>query len=220
MCSSFLQKHVTSMHRDQRKCRRLTCRAEQGPWGKQKEPGCQHGNGESLATHEDGCLRRGEGERFHSQASNGRDWVFARGCYTQRAGWYERGALERKSAPDAGQHEERLWNVVTLSEIRFSVVSSDARRERLGFLMVRLAPQQSLSLGAIRITYLPDGEFSIPPAVLYPQASAEHWSAYAHLIGKDGRLISNAGAHVIQPDAQTLLVDAGVGPRAVNIDEL
>ncbi len=86
--------------------------------------------------------------------------------------------------------------------------------------MVLLAPQQSLSLGSIRITYLPDGEFSIPPAVLYPQASAEHWSAYAHLIGKDGRLISNVGAHVIQTDAQTLLVDAGVGPRAVNIDEL
>ena len=107
-----------------------------------------------------------------------------------------------------------------LGEIRFSVVSSDARRERPGFIMVLLAPQQSLSLGAIRITYLPDGEFSIPPAVLYPQASAENWSAYAHLIGNDGRLISNVGAHVIQTDSQTLLVDAGMGPRAVNIDEL
>ena len=67
--------------------------------------------------------------------------------------------------------------------------------------MVLLAPQQSLSLGAIRITYLPDGEFSIPPSVLYPQASTEHWSAYAHLIGKDGCLISNVGAHVIQTDS-------------------
>jgi glyoxylase-like metal-dependent hydrolase (beta-lactamase superfamily II) len=128
--------------------------------------------------------------------------------------------LERKRAPDAGQHEARLWNVVTLGEIRFSGVSSDARRERSAFIMVLLAPQQSISLGAIRITYLPDGEFAIPPAVLYPQASAEHWSANAHLIGKDGRLVSNVGAHVIQTDAQTLLVDAGVGPRTVNIDEL
>src|SRR5260221_3841917 len=86
--------------------------------------------------------------------------------------------------------------------------------------MVLLAPQQSLSLGSIRITYLPDGEFSIPPAVLYPQASAENWSAYAHLIGNDGRLISNVGAHVIQTDSQTLLVEAGVAPRTVNIYEL
>ena len=86
--------------------------------------------------------------------------------------------------------------------------------------MVLLAPQQSISLGAIRITYLPDGEFFLPPSVLYPQASAENWSAYAHLIGNDGRLISNVGAHVIQTESQTLLVDAGVGPRAVNIDEL
>src|SRR5260370_9037653 len=124
------------------------------------------------------------------------------------------------SAPDTGQHEARLWNVVTLGEIRFAVVSSEARRERSGFIMVLLAPQQSISLGAIRITYLPDGEFSIPPAVLYPQAAAENCSAYAHLIGNDGRLISNVGAHVIQTDAQTLLVDAGMGPRAVNRDEL
>src|SRR5258706_13663210 len=86
--------------------------------------------------------------------------------------------------------------------------------------MVLLAPQQSISLGAIRITYLPDGEFSIPPSVLYPQASTENWSAYAHLIGNDGRLISNVGAHVIQTDAQTLLADAGAGHRAVNREEL
>jgi len=46
-----------------------------------------------------------------------------------------------------------------LGDIRFSVVSSDARKERPGFLMVLLAPQQRLSLGAIRITYLPDGNF-------------------------------------------------------------
>ncbi|MDQ6661293.1 MAG: hypothetical protein M3Z24_10045, partial [Chloroflexota bacterium] len=30
--------------------------------GKQKEPSCQHVNGESLATHEYSCLRRGKGE--------------------------------------------------------------------------------------------------------------------------------------------------------------
>src|SRR5260370_36175425 len=107
-----------------------------------------------------------------------------------------------------------------LGEIRFSVVSSDARRERPGFLMVQLAPQQSISLGAIRITYLPDGEFSIPPSVLYPQASAENWSAYAHLRGNDGRLIGNVGAHVIQTESQTLLVDAAVGHRGSTRDEL
>ncbi len=115
-----------------------------------------------------------KGEFISSMVSP--SWVFARDCYTQRAGWYERGALERKRAPDAGQNEERFWNVVMLGEIRFSVVSSDARRERPGFIMVLLAPQQSISLGALRITYLPDGEFFIPPSVLYPHASAEHWT--------------------------------------------
>src|SRR5260370_7062285 len=43
---------------------------------------------------------------------------------------------------------------------------------------------------------------------------------YGNLIGNDGRLISNVGAHVIQTESQTLLVDAGMGPRAVNRDEL
>jgi glyoxylase-like metal-dependent hydrolase (beta-lactamase superfamily II) len=87
-------------------------------------------------------------------------------------------------------------------------------------IMVRFAPRQSLALGAIRITYLPDGEFYVPPSVLYPQASAESWGAYAHLIGNDGRLISNVGAHVIQMESQTLLVDTGVGPRVLSLDEL
>ena len=86
--------------------------------------------------------------------------------------------------------------------------------------MVLLAPRQSLSLGATRITYLPDGEFYVPPSVLYPKASADNWSTYAHLIGDDGHLISNVGAHVIQTDSQTLLVDTGVGPRVLNMDEL
>ncbi len=43
-----------------------------GSLGKQKEPGCQHGNGESPATHEDGCLRRGEGESVPADAHHGK----------------------------------------------------------------------------------------------------------------------------------------------------
>jgi len=81
------------------------------------------------------------------------------------------------------------------------------------------APQQTIAIGTIKITYLPDGKFFVPPSVLYPQVPAHEWEAYTHLLGSDGRIISNVGAHLIQTGTQTILVDTGVGPQVLNSEE-
>ena len=67
MCSSFAQKQVTSMHKDKRKCKRLTYRTKQVRFWETKEPG-QHGNGENQATHEESCLRPSKGESVPADA--------------------------------------------------------------------------------------------------------------------------------------------------------
>jgi glyoxylase-like metal-dependent hydrolase (beta-lactamase superfamily II) len=81
------------------------------------------------------------------------------------------------------------------------------------------APQQTIAIGTTKITYLPDGKFFIPPSILYPDVPAHEWEAYAHAIGSDGRIISNVGAHLIQTDTQTILVDTGFGPQVLNSEE-
>jgi glyoxylase-like metal-dependent hydrolase (beta-lactamase superfamily II) len=81
------------------------------------------------------------------------------------------------------------------------------------------APQQTVVLDSIKITYLPDGDFFVSPADLYPHVAAEEWQAYTNLLGKDGRFVSNVGAHLIQTREHTILVDTGMGPRTVDFPE-
>ncbi len=75
------------------------------------------------------------------------------------------------------------------------------------------APQQTVVLADIRITYLPDGDFFVPPTSLYPAVAVDEWQAYADLLGSDGRFVSNVGAHIIQTPARAILVDTGMGAR-------
>ena len=82
--------------------------------------------------------------------------------------------------------------------------------------MATLAPQQAITIGTTRITYLPDGEFYIPPTVSFPATTAADWEPYADLLQADGRIVGNVGAHVIQTGSHTILVDAGNGPHIID----
>jgi len=82
------------------------------------------------------------------------------------------------------------------------------------------APQQTITMGTIRITYLPDGEFFVPPLVSFPETTIADWQDYAHLLQSDGRIIGSVGAHVIQTGSQTILVDAGNGPLMIDREQI
>lgn len=79
------------------------------------------------------------------------------------------------------------------------------------------APQQTISSGNIRITYLPDGEFTASPAQFYPQVPASEWEVYVQMLGDKGLIPSSIGAHVIQTGTHTILVDTGNGPHDIKV---
>ncbi len=64
--------------------------------------------------------------------------------------------------------------------------------------MVAPASQQQLTIGQIRITYLPDGYAFLNPTSVFPTSSTEDWQHYRRLLNDDGLLVGSLGAHLIQ----------------------
>jgi len=78
--------------------------------------------------------------------------------------------------------------------------------------MMMAAPFQSMTLGALRITYVPDGYGLFKPTGLFPTTRETDWQDYQHFLDEQGQLVGSLGAHVIQTPKQTLLVDTAFGP--------
>jgi glyoxylase-like metal-dependent hydrolase (beta-lactamase superfamily II) len=69
----------------------------------------------------------------------------------------------------------------------------------------------SITVGAIRITALDDGVSRLPP-MMYPGLD---FGAHPELLASDGLYDIPAGCFLIQGDAFTILVDAGIGPANI-----
>jgi glyoxylase-like metal-dependent hydrolase (beta-lactamase superfamily II) len=78
--------------------------------------------------------------------------------------------------------------------------------------MIATAPQQHITLGSIRVTYLPDGYALFSPTFLFPTTTLADWQPYQHLLNQDGQILASIGAYSIQTPGHTILVDAGFGP--------
>jgi hypothetical protein len=75
--------------------------------------------------------------------------------------------------------------------------------------MITTAPQHQMTLGSIRVTYLPDGYALFNPTFLYPTTTLADWQPYQHLLNQDGQILASIGAYSIQTPGHTILVDAG-----------
>jgi glyoxylase-like metal-dependent hydrolase (beta-lactamase superfamily II) len=73
------------------------------------------------------------------------------------------------------------------------------------------APQQSISIGDIRITNLPDGEGHIVATGMFPASTEEAWQAHQQFLDDDGRLVTNIAGFLIQTGDRNILVDLGFG---------
>ncbi|MCS6845671.1 MAG: MBL fold metallo-hydrolase, partial [Caldilineales bacterium] len=78
--------------------------------------------------------------------------------------------------------------------------------------MPQFASLQSVLMGPIRVTYLPDGGGVASPAATFPPSGEAAWQAYADLLTPDGRLVTSIGAFLIEVEDRKILVDAGIGP--------
>lgn len=78
------------------------------------------------------------------------------------------------------------------------------------------APQSTISVGDIRITYLPDGQAAFAASALMPDVPAETWEAHKQLLDDEGRLITTIGGFLVETPQHKVVVDTGFGPAQVD----
>ena len=79
--------------------------------------------------------------------------------------------------------------------------------------MVSAAPRQSIMVGDIRLTYLPDGETRLNPTAFFPASTEEGWRLHPEWLDGDGLLLASLGGLLIETGDRRVLVDTGFGPR-------
>jgi glyoxylase-like metal-dependent hydrolase (beta-lactamase superfamily II) len=82
--------------------------------------------------------------------------------------------------------------------------------------MPTAAPLQSMTIGDIRVTYLPDGETHMAPTAFFPASTEEGWKLHPEFLDEEGRLLCSIGGFLVQSGDRNVLVDTGFGPRHVD----
>lgn len=73
---------------------------------------------------------------------------------------------------------------------------------------------RSVTVGALTVTYIPDGFVQLEPQRWFSLASGDPaFSGQERLIGEDGYLTASIGALLVHAPDWSLLIDAGYGPR-------
>lgn len=86
--------------------------------------------------------------------------------------------------------------------------------------MAEPAGQSQISVGDIRVTYLPDGHGKFEPTALFPASTPEGWKPHSRWLDQDGRLVATFGGFLIQTASRNLLVDLGFYQKEVDIPGL
>lgn len=81
--------------------------------------------------------------------------------------------------------------------------------------MPHFAPLQTLTVGEIKVTYLPDGGGIVEPLALYPASTLEGWAKYPSLLNEEGKFLTTIGGYLIETGGRKMIVDTGIGPVTV-----
>jgi glyoxylase-like metal-dependent hydrolase (beta-lactamase superfamily II) len=73
------------------------------------------------------------------------------------------------------------------------------------------SPLQTIRVGDISITYLPDGEGHFVPSGMFPASAPEAWAAHERWLDGDGRYVVTIGAFLVRTGDRTVIVDLGLG---------
>lgn len=80
----------------------------------------------------------------------------------------------------------------------------------------RPAPIRTAKVGAMRLTYLPDGHVQLDPKQWYPATDPALWAdEHPELLDGGGHVIASIGALLVEHGERAMLIDAGFGPRLV-----
>jgi glyoxylase-like metal-dependent hydrolase (beta-lactamase superfamily II) len=86
-------------------------------------------------------------------------------------------------------------------------------------MAARPAPQSSIDVGDIRVTYLPDGEAHFVPTAVIPASTEEAWQAHRQLLDDNGRYVSTFGGFLIETGDRKVVVDLGFGDQSAEFPD-
>jgi glyoxylase-like metal-dependent hydrolase (beta-lactamase superfamily II) len=86
--------------------------------------------------------------------------------------------------------------------------------------MAQPAQQKEMTVGSIRITYLPDGFGGIDKFAMFPGTTPEGWNLHPEWLDEHGRIVASIGGFLIQTGGRNLLVDTGYGEHHVEVPGL
>ncbi|MGH3492396.1 MAG: MBL fold metallo-hydrolase [Sciscionella sp.] len=86
-------------------------------------------------------------------------------------------------------------------------------------MVVAPAPQQSISVGDIRLTFLPDGEAYFAPQGMFPGTTEDAWLRHSEWLNEQGRYVTTLGAFLVETGERKIVVDLGFGANSVEIPD-
>jgi glyoxylase-like metal-dependent hydrolase (beta-lactamase superfamily II) len=78
--------------------------------------------------------------------------------------------------------------------------------------MTHFAPLETVQLGDVSITHLPDGGGYLGATALLPPSTDDDWTPYRDWLDDEGRLYISIGGLLIQTPTHKIIVDPGTGP--------
>lgn len=73
------------------------------------------------------------------------------------------------------------------------------------------SPLESVDIGDIRLTFLPDGDAFLNPTVVFPNSNQELWDAHPEYLADDGWVLAPMGGFLVETGAKKVVVDLGFG---------
>lgn len=81
--------------------------------------------------------------------------------------------------------------------------------------MPTLSPMQTISIGSIKITFVPDGLTKLNATATYPTTSEEDWKPYVQFTDGAGSMVSSIGGYLIQTGDHNIVIDLGMSPEGI-----
>ena len=86
--------------------------------------------------------------------------------------------------------------------------------------MAQPAQRKAITVGSIRIIYLPDGYGRIDKLAMFPGTTPEGWNLHQEWLDEHGRVVASIGGFLIQTGGRNLLVDTGYGDHQIEVPGL
>jgi hypothetical protein len=77
------------------------------------------------------------------------------------------------------------------------------------------APLSSIEVGAIKVTYLPDGDGRTSATMTFPKSNDALWAAHPEFLDENKKWLASIGGFLVETGDQKVLVDLGFGDMVV-----